>query len=62
MQQLLTPKEHWKEKTIRELAKYRRGSFPQPYGLAKWYDDISGTPFVQVVDVDDNKKLKKKRK
>ncbi len=62
MQQLLTPKEHWKEKTIRELAKYRRGSFPQPYGLAKWYDDISGTPFVQVVDVDDNKKLKKETK
>jgi type I restriction enzyme S subunit len=62
MQQLLTPKEHWKSKTIKELATYRRGSFPQPYGLSKWYDDISGTPFVQVVDVDNNKKLKKETK
>jgi type I restriction enzyme S subunit len=62
MQQLLTPKEHWKSKPIRELATYRRGSFPQPYGLSKWYDDISGTPFVQVVDVDNNKRLKKETK
>ena len=51
MQQLLTPKSDWKTKTIKDLAIYRRGSFPQPYGLPKWYDDISGMPFVQVVDV-----------
>ena len=58
MQQLLTPAESWETKPLRELARYRRGSFPQPYGLAKWYDDISGMPFVQVVDVAKNNKLK----
>ncbi|TXI68946.1 MAG: restriction endonuclease subunit S [Flavobacterium sp.] len=62
MQQLLTPKENWQTKKIKDLARYRRGSFPQPYGLPKWYDDISGMPFVQVVDVDDNKKLKPETK
>ena len=62
VQELFQPKRNWKTQPIREVAKYRRGSFPQPYGLAKWYDDISGTPFVQVVDVDDNKRLKKETK
>lgn len=62
MQQLLTPKESWHRRKLKDLAKYRRGSFPQPYGLSKWYDDVSGTPFVQVVDVDDNKKLKAETK
>ncbi len=58
MQRLLKPGEGWKRKTLKEVAKYRRGSFPQPYGLDKWYDNISGYPFVQVFDVDDNFKLK----
>lgn len=62
MQELLRPKEGWVVKTLRELVKYRRGSFPQPYGLDKWYDDISGAPFVQVYDVDDNFKLKDETK
>ncbi|TLP79754.1 restriction endonuclease subunit S [Maribacter sp. ACAM166] len=62
MQQLLTPDEKWETKTIKELATYRRGSFPQPYGLSKWYDDINGMPFVQVVDVDKNNKLKPETK
>ncbi|MCR1025463.1 restriction endonuclease subunit S [Cellulophaga baltica] len=62
MQQLLTPNESWETKTIKELAIYRRGSFPQPYGLSKWYDDINGMPFVQVVDVDKNNKLKPETK
>jgi type I restriction enzyme S subunit len=62
MQQLLMPDENWVTKTIKEVAIYRRGSFPQPYGLAKWYDDISGMPFVQVVDVGKNKKLKAETK
>jgi type I restriction enzyme S subunit len=62
MQQLLTPDENWQTKTIKELATYRRGSFPQPYGLSKWYDDINGMPFVQVVDVDKNNKLKPETK
>jgi type I restriction enzyme S subunit len=62
MQQLLKPKKGWEIKTIKEVATYRRGSFPQPYGLDKWYDDISGFPFIQVFDVDDNKRLKNETK
>lgn len=62
MQELLKVTEDWTTKTIKEVATYRRGSFPQPYGLAKWYDDISGMPFVQVVDVAKNKKLKPETK
>ncbi|MCX6722712.1 MAG: restriction endonuclease subunit S [Candidatus Staskawiczbacteria bacterium] len=49
----------WEEKRLEDVAKFRRGSFPQPYGLRKWYDDKNGFPFVQVFDVDDNFKLKK---
>lgn len=52
----------WEEKKLENIATYRRGSFPQPYGLPKWYDDINGTPFVQVYDVDDNFRLKNKTK
>ena len=62
MQQLLKPKEGWEDKTLRQVARYRRGSFPQPYGLDKWYDDNDGFPFVQVYDVDDNMKLKPETK
>ena len=62
MQQLLSPKPHWEIKSLKEIARYRRGSFPQPYGLEKWYDDINGAPFVQVFDVDDNKLLKSETK
>lgn len=58
MQELLTPKEGWETKTLKDVAIYRRGSFPQPYGLDKWYDDYNGSPFVQVFDVGDNMKLK----
>jgi type I restriction enzyme S subunit len=58
MQQLLTPKENWEVKKLGELARYRRGSFPQPYGLPQWYDEHNGTPFVQVYDVDKNMRLK----
>lgn len=62
MQDLLTPKFGWKTKTLKEVSTFRRGSFPQPYGLPKWYDDVSGIPFVQVVDVSDNRKLKPETK
>ncbi len=48
----------WEEKTLLEVAKFRRGSFPQPYGLPKWYDDENGAPFIQVFDVDENMLLK----
>ncbi|WQW76400.1 restriction endonuclease subunit S [Helicobacter pylori] len=44
--------------------KYRRGSFPQPYGNPQWYSDSSdnGMPFVQVYDVGENFKLNQKTK
>lgn len=49
---------NWEYFKLSELATFRRGSFPQPYGLDKWYDDENGFPFVQVFDVGDNMKLK----
>lgn len=58
MQELLTPKEDWEVKKLGEIADYRRGSFPQPYGLDKWYDETNGMPFIQVFDVAKNRKLK----
>lgn len=48
----------WRNKRLDEISEFRRGSFPQPYGLPEWYDDVNGSPFVQVYDVDDNFKLK----
>jgi type I restriction enzyme S subunit len=50
--------DQWESITLEKLAKYRRGSFPQPYGLDKWYDNEQGDPFVQVYDVDTNMRLK----
>ncbi|GAA7660195.1 restriction endonuclease subunit S [Helicobacter pylori] len=41
--------------------KYRRGSFPQPYGNPQWYSD-NGMPFVQVYDVGENFKLTQRTK
>jgi type I restriction enzyme S subunit len=52
----------WDESTIGETAKFRRGSFPQPYGNPEWYDDINGMPFIQVYDVDFNLKIKPRTK
>lgn len=52
----------WKKKKLDDVANYRRGSFPQPYGNKKWYDEKNGEPFVQVVDVDKNMKLHDKTK
>lgn len=48
----------WKEIPLHEAANYRRGSFPQPYGLAKWFDKDNGFPFVQVFDISDSLTLK----
>ena len=48
----------WNLKKLVEIASFRRGSFPQPYGLAKWYDDENGYPFIQVYDVGKQMKLK----
>ncbi|WP_298391521.1 restriction endonuclease subunit S [Flavobacterium sp.] len=52
----------WEKDTLVNIAKFRRGSFPQPYGLPEWYDDSNGMPFIQVFDVDDNFLLKSKTK
>ena len=52
----------WDELSLIEIAKFRRGSFPQPYGLPEWYDDENGEPFVQVFDVDENFRLKPRTK
>lgn len=47
----------WKREKLGNVAEYRRGSFPQPYGEEKWYDEVNGMPFVQVVDVAKNLRL-----
>lgn len=44
----------WEQRKLGEVANYRRGSFPQPYGNKEWYDGENSMPFVQVVDVADN--------
>src|SRR5690625_5230713 len=50
-------KEVWKKKRLDNIADYHRGTFPQPYGEGKWYDETDGMPFVKVVDVDKNLQL-----
>lgn len=49
---------NWIGDTLINIAKFRRGSFPQPYGLPEWYDEFNGIPFIQVFDVGDNFRLK----
>ena len=49
-------------KSLGDVARYRRGSFPQPYGRAEWYDGIEAMPFVQVFDVGKNMQLVKNTK
>ena len=49
--------EDWEQRKLGEVAQYRRGSFPQPYGKPEWYDGENAMPFVQVADVADNMKL-----
>ena len=45
-------------KRLDEIAEFRRGSFPQPYGSKEWYDEVNGEPFVQVYDIGFDMKLK----
>ena len=52
--ELLTFGEGVEELPIDEIATYRRGSFPQPYGNAEWYGGKGAMPFVQVADVEEN--------
>ena len=40
-----------KYRKLKEIAKFRRGSFPQPYGNSEWYDGEGAMPFVQVADI-----------
>lgn len=44
-------------RTLGSLSKFRRGSFPQPYGNKDWYDGDGAMPFVQVADIADNMQL-----
>ena len=41
-------------KILGEIAIYRRGSFPQPYGEPRWYGGLNSRPFVQVADVSES--------
>ncbi|RBQ01762.1 restriction endonuclease subunit S, partial [Pedobacter miscanthi] len=52
----------WEIEKLGNIATFRRGSFPQPYGLPKWYDQAEGFPFIQVFDVGENMRLKNKTK
>lgn len=47
----------WEELALDEIYFFRRGSFPQPYGLDKWYGGLNSKPFIQVVDVLNNFKI-----
>ena len=47
----------WEMRKLGEISTFRRGSFPQPYGNAEWYDEDNGMPFVQVVDVGNDLRL-----
>ena len=47
----------WEQCKLGEVAGYRRGSFPQPYGKPEWYDGEGAKPFVQVADVTDSMNL-----
>lgn len=49
-------------KKIGEVAKYRRGSFPQPYTDQRYYGGENAMPFVQVADVGENMLLVEKTK
>ena len=47
----------WELRKLVEVARFRRGSFPQPYGNSEWYDGDGAMPFVQVADVTDEMNL-----
>lgn len=49
-------------KKIGDIAKYRRGSFPQPYDRPEWYGGIGALPFVQVADIGEDMRLATKTK
>lgn len=45
----------WDTVKLSDIATFRRGTFPQPYGLPQWYGGPENYPFVQVADLSDNK-------
>ena len=47
----------WEQRKLGNVANYRRGSFPQPYGKSEWYDGDGAMPFIQVADVSDEMNL-----
>ncbi len=47
---------------IKDIATFRRGSFPQPYTEPKWYGGDNSMPFIQVIDFADTMQLNKKSK
>ncbi|WP_146492132.1 restriction endonuclease subunit S [Vibrio sp. T20] len=51
--QLLSFNEGAEWNNLEDIASFRRGSFPQPYGNSEWYDGEGNMPFVQVADVAD---------
>ena len=52
----------WKQRKLKDIVTYRRGSFPQPYGKEEWYGGTKSMPFVQVADVSDELKLNSETK
>ena len=54
LEKAMEPKEGWEEKKLKDVAKYRRGSFPQPYGNKEWYDGENSMPFVQVAELQED--------
>ncbi|WP_033789037.1 restriction endonuclease subunit S [Helicobacter pylori] len=49
-------------KKIKDIATFRRGSFPQPYTEPKWYGGENSMPFIQVIDFADTMQLNEKSK
>ncbi len=47
---------------IKDIATFRRGSFPQPYTEPKWYGGDNSMPFIQVIDFADTMQLNEKSK
>ena len=50
----LSPKQSWCFKKLKDVAIYRRGSFPQPYGNTEWYGGVGEMPFVQVAELQED--------
>ncbi|MFY8069006.1 MAG: restriction endonuclease subunit S [Flavobacterium sp.] len=56
MQELLTPKEDWEVKFIKEIAKVTRGASPRPIDSPIWFDEKSNIGWVRISDVTSSNK------